>query len=1040
MDNPALEHAAELLHGAASRSESAVETDLTNLLKKLASKYEVIQQHRVGSGWCDVYVPAMRFVSETKSIRSGGAFDIDKLVMQRDGSMRSPRDQLTEYVETLRDAELAQPQLHFGPSDLNPKRDWIGAITDGRRWHIFRWRHAPGSKAEEIKINFTPQRPEEIVTFISPFVSGNPAAKEWVPENPTVIYKREGLESRLENVYHDVKGQHDLQQRNTGRELWLRILETGGMAPTDPTEQTRLFIKHCYLMTIARCVLGTIETEESPEGEGLDRIMKGGFHAWIGATDDGRAWLRDMKNVTSDYEWRHRSGDILRTLYEHTIDKTYRKLFGEYYTPDWLAGFMVEKVCDDEWLERSVQRALEAENDPEKLAGVGVLDPTCGSGSFLIAAADRIRNSDAVRRRKLSPEEVAKVIASLVHGMDVHPLAVELARANVRRRIGASPGTSLRIHLGDALRATKLVGAVAQTPVTFSSTTNITVWLPPAFQDTPNFHRRAETLVECAKDDEGPELDNSPQVLIGLGPDDEKAVRVAHDRLREIIQKEGNSIWAWYAIQISEVDRLERKKVDRIVANPPWVRMNEITHPERRKDLERLAGKPENGALPPGALAIWAGGKNATSFDIAQLFIRRCRQLYLKQDGAERAGWLANAAARQTKAWRPLREKENTAWEEIIDFSHLKQPPFTGAHCCAILYNPANKKATNHYRAHNQGAKIQRGAAWHDAQAHLDLRQFVPPKKQPSDYVGQPRNGATIFPHVLAIVEEVMKQTKNMITVTTRRSKKGKFRGIPPLKLEVPKHWVAPVLLSQALLPFTCVPDEKMPLAVVPFLPNREGIDHNEQGYPASYKVACKKWKNYCGVGKSTPKMLSKQLDYQNKLTRQLPLPIGKGGKGIVYVKSGTKMKAARWPANTIVENGNYLVRTDSINEAYYLLAILNAPGLRDAIADARESDRHFDNSFWEAVPIRKYDPKNKHHRELAELGKRAERMAHALVRRLLKAREWGPQQLATKIRDELAKNGPLSEIDVIVAKVLRAHVRRPAAIPNGGQLTLKGI
>lgn len=1036
MNNPALEHAKELLRGSARRSESAVETDLTNLLKKLASKnYEVIQQHRVGSGWCDVYVPEIRFVSETKSVHSRGALDIDKPIKQGDGSMRSPRDQLTEYVETLRDAELDQPQLHLVTPGLDPDRAWVGVITDGHRWHIFRWKHAPRSKAEEIKINFTPQKPEEIISLIAPWVVGNPATKEWVPENPTVIYS--DLESRLDDIYRSMEGYHDLQRRDTGQKLWFRMLETGGMAPTDPAKQIQLFIKHCYLMTVARCVLGTIEAEKYPE-EGLDRIIKGGFHAWIGATDDGQAWLNDMQKLTNDYEWRHRSGDILRTLYEHTIDKTYRKLFGEYYTPDWLAEFMVERVCDDDWLGRAVQRALDAEANPEKLTGIGVLDPACGSGSFLIAAADRIRNSNAVRERRLNSVEVAKIIASLVHGMDVHPLAVELSRANVRRRIGASPGTSLRIHLGDALRTAKLVGAVAQTRVTFQSTTNIKVWLPPAFQDMPDFHRRAETLVECAKDDEGPELDTSPQVIAGLKPGDKEAVKIAHDKLREVIQKEGNSIWAWYAIQLSEVDRLERKKVDRIVANPPWVRMNEITHPERRKALERMAGKPENGKVPSGSLDIWAGGQNATSFDIAQLFIRRCRQLYLKRDGTGRAGWLANAAARQTKAWRPLREKEDVAWAEIFDFSHMKQPPFTGAHCCAILYDPTNKEATKHYRALNRGPKIQRGAAWRDAKVHLKLHRFLPPKKQPSDYVGRARNGATIFPHVLAIVGEVVGQAKNMITVTTARSKKGAFKKIQPLRLEIPRHWVVPVLLSKKLLPFTCVPE--MPLAVIPFLPDREGVDHNEQSYPESYKEACKKWENFRGVGKSTPQTLASQLDYNSKLTKQLPLPTGRGGKGIVYAKSGTKMKAARWPAGTIVENGNYLVRTNSIDEAYYLLAILNAPGLRDAIAEARESDRDFHNSFWEAIPIRKYDPKNKYHHELAELGKEAERKARAIVRQLLKAREWGPQQLATKIRDELAENGPLSEIDVIVAKVLRTHVRRPAVIPNGGQLTLKGV
>ena len=78
------------------------------------------------------------------------------------------------------------------------------------------------------------------------------------------------------------------------------------------------------------------------------------------------------------------------TLYEQLIDARDRKIFGEYYTPEWLAEWLVEETLDDEWCTDSVEAALAAEQGQRDLNGIGVLDPTCGSGTFLYYAARRI--------------------------------------------------------------------------------------------------------------------------------------------------------------------------------------------------------------------------------------------------------------------------------------------------------------------------------------------------------------------------------------------------------------------------------------------------------------------------------------------------------------------------------------------------------------------------------------------------------------------------------------------------------------------------
>ncbi|MBI4873427.1 MAG: N-6 DNA methylase, partial [Acidobacteria bacterium] len=99
--------------------------------------------------------------------------------------------------------------------------------------------------------------------------------------------------------------------------------------------------------------------------------------------------------------------DALKDLYQATFPRRERHALGEYYTPDWLA----EHVLDE--LGYTDQR---------------VLDPACGSGTFLVAAINRVRRAHS----HLSPGELLDRILTTVAGFDVHPLAVFTARANYR--------------------------------------------------------------------------------------------------------------------------------------------------------------------------------------------------------------------------------------------------------------------------------------------------------------------------------------------------------------------------------------------------------------------------------------------------------------------------------------------------------------------------------------------------------------------------------------------------------------------------------
>jgi hypothetical protein len=110
-----------------------------------------------------------------------------------------------------------------------------------------------------------------------------------------------------------------------------------------------------------------------------------------------------------------------------------RKTTGSYYTPTSLITELLDSTVDPVVAEAASQA------DPEAaLLALRVIDPACGSGHFLIAAAHRIaKRLAAVRTGDDEPSPDATrsalrdVIVHCVHGIDLNPMAVELCKVSL---------------------------------------------------------------------------------------------------------------------------------------------------------------------------------------------------------------------------------------------------------------------------------------------------------------------------------------------------------------------------------------------------------------------------------------------------------------------------------------------------------------------------------------------------------------------------------------------------------------------------------
>ncbi|MEM4888807.1 MAG: N-6 DNA methylase, partial [Thermosphaera sp.] len=167
--------------------------------------------------------------------------------------------------------------------------------------------------------------------------------------------------------------------------------------------------------------------------------------------------LGDYEPATPQLEPEY-ARDLLKRLYQNLVPRDIRHKLGEYYTPDWLADFLL----DEAGLTLENFEKMGAE-DPLKPLQIRVLDPACGSGTFLVRYIARLR---AYAREHYLEDVLIDHLLSNVVGYDLNPLAVLTARTNYLLIIADLPKRGpieIPVYLADSLmveRRTTLTGNI----------------------------------------------------------------------------------------------------------------------------------------------------------------------------------------------------------------------------------------------------------------------------------------------------------------------------------------------------------------------------------------------------------------------------------------------------------------------------------------------------------------------------------------------------------------------------------------------------
>ena len=255
----------------------------------------------------------------------------------------------------------------------------LGIATDGATFLAFELRDGSLVKIGEAKAEI--QKPEALLGWLEPAVS----EREDLDPVPITIQRELGRESltfhRAEGVLARLWARlRDHPEVKLKRDLWDSLLREVYGAEVG---EDRLFLQHTYLTILAKTIAArALERPAEDAGRilsgaalaeiGIYGAVESDFFDWVLRAPEGDDLVRKLALQVARFRLVNVESDVLKALYESLMDPEQRRDLGEYYTPDWLAA-------------KLVRRAI-----PEPLQS-RVLDPACGSGTFLFHAIRHLR-------------------------------------------------------------------------------------------------------------------------------------------------------------------------------------------------------------------------------------------------------------------------------------------------------------------------------------------------------------------------------------------------------------------------------------------------------------------------------------------------------------------------------------------------------------------------------------------------------------------------------------------------------------------------
>jgi SAM-dependent methyltransferase len=814
--------------------------------------------------------------------------------------------------------------------------------------------------------------------------------------------------SGLAALWHEVRDDPEAMLK---RQLWADFL---AMVYGSRVEADSLFLQHTYLTIVTKSMATRILAIPLPDPDdlltgrafheaGIAGAVESDFFDWVLRASGGADLVARIARQAARFRLDDVEHDVLKVLYESLVDPDQRHDLGEYYTPDWLAA----RVCA-----RAIRRPLDQR----------VLDPACGSGSFLFHALRTLLAAAAEAR--LSPAETLRLCLDRVIGIDVHPVAVLVARVTYLLALGEellasrSEAIALPVYLGDSLQwNTRPMQAHLDLVIRVPDGPDLHFPAPLA-DDPARFDDTVKTMLDLSGEDADDDAFRAWIEREGGCPAADIDVLVAtYGHLRTLRRTGRDHIWGYVARNLARPLWLSSafQRADVVLGNPPWLPYRFLTsHLQAtfRAECQRRG--------------LWSGGKLAAHHDLSAYYFARCAELYLRDGGT--IAFVMPYGALNRAQFSGLRSGRfgdvEVGFDDAWAFDETVRPLFPVPSCVLFASRrPAGPLPALLTRV--AGRLPRRDADPAEADRALEDRPEPWPGEArlagPSPYRRAFRQGATMVPRRLCMVEPVVtgrlgaNLANPLVESRPGKLEKAPWHRLAPLRHVVEAQFLRPLYLGESVAPFRVL---KPALAVVPW----EEADNSlldsmaaqRRGFPGLARwleAAERLWATHGRGGMS----LRKRWDYLDALNKQLPpSPVR-----VAYAKSGQVLAASIIEdTSAVIDHKLYWASFRRHSEALYVTAVLNSETLREKIAGlqsrGRWGVRDFDKLALE-LPIPPFSAADPLHLELMQAALEAERIASSVPLSgslyFVNARQ--------RVRQVLRQSGISARIDALVAALL---------------------
>jgi methylase of polypeptide subunit release factors len=989
---------------------------------------------------------------------------------------RRAEEQIKRYVSILWNNEL---------KEFKKRADYVAVATDGIDFYVYRPETVKEGeiREEDVKLilveefNIERSKPEEVlrwldVTFLSERVR-IPTTEEFmhVFGVNTVFYA--GVYKEMKKAINKFKEEN----KETFETLFFEWSKYLSIAYGSTVENEDFFIKHTYLSMLSKLMVysflykGKIPVEDEEildilngkvfERSQIKNFFEEDFFSWIfrdPVKEIGIKIAKGILDVLAKYDLTKLNEDILKGLYENLLDPEERHDLGEVYTPDWLVEYILRDLLKE---------------NPK----ASVLDPACGSGTFLFIA---IKLKKEFLKDKMNEAELLYHILENVKGIDIHPLAVLIAKTNYLIALGDLLETErheivLPIYMADSIR---LIDEDK------SSLGGIQVYKIPTIDDKTFFFLPCDFIEKRILESEAIDLlidlvkELSEEFLKGGEIYKERVEGFLYQHVKEdeakkyidvivqnvkifaekIIKRNKDTIWGYILKNKHKPLNFTYRKFDLIVGNPPWVVFNSIKNVQYQEFLKKQI---------KDIYKLTLSAKLITHMEIATLFFIRCSELYLKDNGKivfvmpksifsgeQHSNFRSNSFERVKLGFFQIFDLENVSplFNVPACVIFAKKNSDTSFPVKAKIFAGKLKRKNENYKQAILELKIKEEDIFLSQIGDRNFLSYMPISfKKKSSYYENFFQGATIVPRVFwfikiekpefgfAYEKPYVKTSEQALFGAKRQWENIVFEG------NIERKFLYSTILGTDIYPFShTLTSVVLPIDIAG---NKFRIIRKNEAlikYPLLAKWLDKAEKIWNKIrGEKQIKMdIYERIDYNQELTRQNPKKRFK----VLYATAVTNIVGCVVDTHLInkefngfvADAGTYYYETDDEKEAYYLSCFFNSKIIDDALKYIQTPGlfgvRNIHKKVLE-LPIPRFNENNKFHKRLAELGKKASEKAQQKLKEILekeyKNLEYLKPQHVAKIRKEIREHikDELEEIDEIIQEILKENSKKESPL-----------